>query len=180
VCFWHDDDWCAQVVETDEGLAPADTRCEECFKPILKGQWREHIFQQEREECQECEDVYVPKGAEPPPPCPDGEHSYGETFEYDCCERCFNLLEAIRRVEEADGCSGSETRPSLGWMFEEVGNRDDGWKHYADEYSRLFPGEPVPDWPLDYSDYEEDLVDEYENFWCEKGDREGVVLGGEG
>lgn len=185
MCFYHGDcDWSASVVETDEGPATKRTQCDECREWIEPGQWVRHIHQQEHERCQTCEDDsdynrfnFDPDNED----CKAGKHDYGKTFDYDCCERCARLLAAIEAVEEAEGCVGEETRPMLCWMYEQVGDSDDGWRGYADKHAAIRPGVFVP-WPFDLSEYLEQLSDEYDGFWCERhGDAvpEFAMLGGE-
>ncbi len=184
MCFYHGDaDWSASVCETTEGPAEARTKCDDCYRPVLPGQWRKHVYMQEHELCLRCEDDsdwnrfnYDPDNEE----CKAGKHDYGETFDCDSCEHCERLREAIQVVEEAEGCVGEETRPLLSALYEQISNGD-GWQPYIDAYARLRPGEYI-DWPHDDADYGDWLADEYDGYWCEKSGHqhdESMVVGGE-
>jgi hypothetical protein len=177
MCFWNDSDWTAQVYEEEEGPAPADTRCDECRGHIFKGQWRHHVFMQEHEECQACEDTWD-KDA---PPCDDGKHEYGEQFDYNSCERCYRLRHAVRQVEEEEGCTGSEAEPYFGGLFEQVGSGE-GWQHYADRMAAMRLPELALVEPPDPWDVFDDLAGDYP--WAAEYDDEPadefVTVGGEG
>jgi hypothetical protein len=169
VCFYNDDyDWCPTIYEESEGPVKSTVRCSECNKKILEGQWAKQIYMQEYEECQLCEEMDE-----------SCEHDYGNTYDYYGCERCERLREALRLVEEAEGCSGNEAEPGRGTMFTDVGDGE-GWDHYAFQHAKLFPGEYIP-WPVYWDSEVDKLANEYENFHCYSNCRpEEVVLGGEG
>ncbi len=141
MCFYADADWYASVTETDEGPAPKATKCSECRKPIAEGEWRYHVWQQEHEECQtreeknhigdDDEEVMIHDCIRDKAEC-----EYGETFDYDCCISCKVLRNAIRQVEEAEGCTGNETEPALPCLFEDVSDGE-GWGHYVEKFRAM-------------------------------------------
>ncbi len=173
MCFYRgDSDWYAEVSDDVEGPAPQATRCDECWQRINKGEWRREVVLREHELCQVCE--ASDDDGEGIAPCDDGEHQYGETFDYDCCERCQCLRDAIKAVEEADGCTGSETQPRMAGMHDDIGNGE-GWGHYTDRFlalglTRAFALAPCPEpdevfealcaeYPGSFDDYQEEPVE---------------------
>lgn len=176
MCFNSDYDWTAEVYEESEGPSQAKIKCDECRQFIHHGEWRYHVYMRENELCRICEDDCSPDFEEDYD-C-ENEHSYGEKFDYDCCERCYRLRKAIRAVEEEEGCHGTEAEPSFGEMHGEVYD----WGHYADEMRKLGLHEEaalVP--PPDPDDVFEELESEYD--WANefgKNDFVDVDLGGEG
>lgn len=129
MCFTSDYDWYAELVEKHVCSPTTAARCDECGRPIAPGQERLTIYQQQYEECQKCWN-------DPETLCLDGEHDYGETSNYVCCMKCSTIRYAIRQIEEAEGCRGEETTPSLCGMSEEVSNGN-GWPHYVAEAKKL-------------------------------------------
>jgi hypothetical protein len=81
MCFNGDYEWRASTVDETEGPAAARTKCDECHRWINAGEWMKHIYMQEHEACQRCEDSWSDNYEENHPDCADGEHDYGETFE---------------------------------------------------------------------------------------------------
>lgn len=127
MCFYHDYGWVAEISEKTEGVATVPTACDECHQVIHPGEFLLHIFQQQHSEDSWAEDHGDDEPFEP-----------GETFEYDRCERCHKLLQAIRAAEEEAGCRGSETQPALGELREAMFEADDAG-HYADKAREMFP-----------------------------------------
>jgi hypothetical protein len=99
------------------GEAKEPTRCDECHDTIPAGGWVRHIFQQEHEMCQQCEEGDATR-------CEDGDHDFGETYAYDRCEACDKVLRAIEQAEIEEGCKGDETQPPLEGLREEMYNID--------------------------------------------------------
>lgn len=141
MCFYADSDWSASVQETTEGPAPKATRCSECSAAIAEGDYRYHIWQQEYEECQTREEENYIGDNDEEVMVHDCERDkaaceYGETFNYDCCRSCKTLREAIRKVEEAEGCRGAEAEPAFPCLFDDVSDGE-GWDHYAEKFREL-------------------------------------------
>jgi hypothetical protein len=135
MCFYSDPDWYASQVEEDEGPALSDCRCCECRRVIKAGEWRKRVEMQEREDGIYC----TPDKGEHADGCDGEDCEYdgpGETWAGHFCRDCETLRAAIRKVEEAEGCHGSEAEPSMGGIYDEVGNGQ-GWMHYFDEFVRL-------------------------------------------
>lgn len=118
-------DWYAAVQIVTSGVSPLAARCGECGVCIAPFAWRRHIYQQECEECQRCEEL--PAGEE----CE--EHDYGETCVYDRCENCDKILRAIEAYELRQGCRSHEATPLIGNLQEElcVNNRPDAGVYAA-------------------------------------------------
>lgn len=134
MCFYHGDyDWVAEIHEVKTRKSTGE-KCGECFCMIPVGQEYTHHYWQEREECQLCEDEE-----------PHDECDFGEESECIQCQECLRLIAAIAVVEEAEGCKGSETKPSIGGLYEEV-TCGEGWAHYANEYAKLRPDDKIT-WP---------------------------------
>jgi len=104
MCFYHGCD-SPSFFDQRERTARKARRCDECGLPIHKGERYRHTA---------------------------GKWE-GEFSTYSQCERCLTLLAAIDAVETADGCTGAETQPGFGALFEQV----EDWGHYADEFLRL-------------------------------------------
>lgn len=131
MCFVHDAEWSASVQDVTEGPAEA-TRCDECGEPIAAGEWRRHIFQQQYEECQVCCN---------PPDCECLEamaHEYGHTYDYDCCQRCANVLQAVRAREIAEGCPPHGQQPPLAELWDQLTEHQDGLA-YVELARQMFP-----------------------------------------
>lgn len=147
MCFYNDYDWTASVTETNDGPADAECRCDECGAKIAVGQWRKHVYQQEHECCQICEDnessEYVAAGnyddAVEAARLLDGHAcNYGETCDYNRCESCDKVLRAVKAREEREGCPPNARQPALFTMWEELGEHGDA-KAYAQEAVSMFP-----------------------------------------
>lgn len=126
MCFYHDPDWYASVTEETTPVATKPFRCEECGVTIQAGESYYHLYQQEREECMDCEEGLcscVDWEADEP----DYEHAckcekpnYGEDYTYRSCHDCRKFLEAVAKHERDEGCRADESRPSLGGMIDEL------------------------------------------------------------
>jgi hypothetical protein len=122
MCFYNDYEWCASVWEETEGNLDSSATCDECGRKILPGEWRRHIYQQEDETCSVCE------YEEPGEPCEVCD--YGETYDYDRCQACEWILEAVESVEEEAGCPPDSRRPMLGEMRQSMwDNREEGRRY---------------------------------------------------
>ena len=128
MCFDNDCEWTCEVCETDYGDASVACKCDECGAKIAAGEYRVHVHQQEYECCRLCED-----GDEDHDKC-----NYGEAYDYDCCENCSKFLKAIADREKREGCPSYAQQPSLGGLYEEIGERDDA-AAYAYEAVQMFP-----------------------------------------
>jgi hypothetical protein len=183
MCFYHDYDWSAQVVEEDDSVSNGTVRCDECFQKIAVGERYRHTYMQEYEECRRCvddsyafdEDDFDPDNEE----CKAGRHCVGETYDYDVCERCQKLLKVIKSVEEDDGCKGAETQPSLGELREVFWESD----HAVDYIDRALKDYPE----LAFSGHLDRfyaLTKEWGDFFEDRFDESDVglvvELGGEG
>lgn len=122
MCFYNDDcDWIANVTEETFSRADKEHRCYECGNRILTGEWYRHIHQQESESCLICEDLedygdlYDPQ--QDPKTC---EHNYGEHFDCNICRECCLILEAIRDLEEKEGCPPYARQPRIGELSDEL------------------------------------------------------------
>jgi hypothetical protein len=138
MCFFHDADWTPSVYEEDTRTATERMRCDECCGVILPGERYGHIFGQEHEECVECGVNYEAVHDEPVCSSTDGRHRFGESYEHVICERCEKLRTAIQRVEEDDGCSGSETVPLWGELREAFSESDHA-QEYLDRARTEYP-----------------------------------------
>ena len=136
MCFYNDDyDWTVDI-EVERGhRSDRDMRCDECDRPIRRGQWCREIEQYEHEYCQLCQ-----VGDADPDQC---EHDYGEEYHYVACVDCSLLLMAIEIVERQAGCPSYAVRPDLGCLehqaFTELDELDiDQYRLVATElYPRL-------------------------------------------
>lgn len=184
MCFYNDSDgWIARVHNTIEGNACLVLDCDECGGTIQPGEWYrldEYQEYQPYDENGEPLDIgqitdetdWDDEDGNPHTGRPESSTVY-------TCAMCERLRNAIREVEEAEGCSSNEAVPMRGTMYEEVQNGN-GWEHYAYQYSILHPGEYLP-WPFDLNDYEEWLIEEFEpsgkqqygapsqpgHYWCD-------------
>lgn len=130
MCFYHDGDYPTVYRERDVKAARKARRCSDCGQRIHAGE---------------------------PYLLIDGKWE-GDFSSFATCERCQTLRAAIRRVEEEDGCRGSETQPALGALFDQV----DDWGHYADEFLRLGLTDALALVPApDPDDIEDALCGEY-------------------
>lgn len=135
MCFTDDGDydWYPQDVAETDGPAPKATRCDECRQRIHAGEWRRLVVASQYEVgyCPRCED-----DGDDNESCAEDGHVVGEESEYRSCRRCQDLREAIRKVEEGEGCEGREAEPLFGELFEAV-EGGEGWEHYTDAMLRL-------------------------------------------
>lgn len=131
MCFYEADyDWYASVYRQETKAAERLLHCHECHTVIPLGTSYVDIYLQEHEECRVCEwDVADT-------PCET--HDYGEIDEYHRCLGCDQILQAIREVEQAEGCPPHAQQPGLSELsevFEEHENR----VQYARHAVELFP-----------------------------------------
>ena len=139
MCFYNDCDWYASIQEDKVGVATKDIKCDECHRLIKEGEWVRHIFMQEDEECRNNPESEYCEGGEEGDSCPpDCEHDYGETFDYDRCETCDQLIEAIHQHELDEGCREDESRPNLTELYEALVEGDG--RAYLAKAETLFPG----------------------------------------
>lgn len=152
MCFYDDDDdWYASIVEDSVIEVTSPVRCDECGRSIPPGSWRRHIFMQQDEYCRHdpeggrydagdtAEAMGVDVDALPEEGCPPGcEHDYGETCEYDRCEACDQLIEAIHRHELDEGCREYESRPALEELHQAMWEGDGA--AYLAKAESLYPG----------------------------------------
>lgn len=113
MCFYNEYDWTASIVLDSPDTATKDTHCDECGRPILAGETYRHLFMQEHDECQQCNDDDLED-------CTCDEPQYGESYNYESCIECSQFLQAIKEVEKEEGCTGDEVSPALGQMIEQV------------------------------------------------------------
>lgn len=139
MCFNYETEWCAMHVEDATAPATKPTWCDECHQLVHAGEPLRHVYQQEREDGEYCgpdDDEHV-DGCDGT----DCEHEGpGETFEWDCCERCDKLLRVIKQVELAEGCGEHESQPRATELRQAM--RDDdhySGGHYADYAREAFP-----------------------------------------
>jgi hypothetical protein len=147
MCFEYDSDWTASIVEDKTTIVTKPVKCDECGRVIQPGEFVRHVYQQEHEVCRhdpESDDFDGPEWDENDEPikregCLDGcNHDYGETFDWDCCEACNQLIEGIHRHELDEGCHEADSRPALGELYETVA--EGNGKAYLDKAEELFPG----------------------------------------
>ena len=141
MCFYNEDcEWTASITDVTEGIADTAVKCDECCKPIAPGEWRRHVYQQEYEDCQTCEndecECLTFRGMEHR--CQCDKPNYGETFDYDCCERCNKVIRAVEEREKREGCPSYAQRPALMGLWDEVGDHDDA-EEYAKAAIAMFP-----------------------------------------
>ncbi len=185
MCFYHGDaDWTASVFDSDTLTAAESVRCDECFRKIPVGAKYQHIYMQQYECCRVCDgdtraetdDEYE---GEDLSPCAEGACDYGEAYEHGICEDCQKLLDAVRRVEEEDGCRGDETQPGLGQLREAMWEAD-GAVAYIDRARADHPELAMSGY-LDRMYY---YTHEYDREFEEKWDDDDLVKvdehGGEG
>lgn len=130
MCFYNDYDWYAELVEDEIRTADQPTRCGECGTVVPEEGTLRHIYYQQYEICRR--DHY-----EGGPGCSeDCEHDFGETFDFDLCEACNQLIEAIHQFEIEEGCGEAESRPAFGELYDAIYNRKD----YLEKAESLYPG----------------------------------------
>ena len=132
MCFIHDYDWTARVCEETAYPAQKPTECDECGAVIPIGGGVYHVHMEEYDGCRQCYLGECECGEEGCCRCPEPDP--GETFDYDRCESCEKFLYAVQEAEEEAGCEGSEARPALGTMLEDIQN---GGRHDAKRYWKL-------------------------------------------
>ena len=139
MCFYTEYSFFPEISETSAEIATAPIRCDECARMIVIGQKYTHVYMQEYED--EARDFRNDDDDEISGPweeC-DGPNA-GETFDYDCCEDCSRLLQAIEAQEIVNGCKGEETRPGLGGLRESIGELDPCDRDaYYDRACTMFP-----------------------------------------
>lgn len=137
MCFYDDDyDWIAEIQIVTDGENERRERCNECRRWIEVGDQCRRVFQQENETCSACD------GEDPA--C-EHEHDYGETYNYVCCRECITILDAIKRVEQAEGCPAYAQQPNLNELGEALWEHESRWK-YAE--AALAADEGLYDHPL--------------------------------
>lgn len=121
MCFVHDYDWRAELVERGSHATESGTSCHECYARIGPGETIHTLWMQEHEECQACEngDCACLKNHDDAG-CQCEEPVHGESFDWQCCDNCYKFLQAVEAVEVEAGCHRSEARPALTAMIEEV------------------------------------------------------------
>lgn len=143
MCFVNDYDWTADTVERSEKIAEKPIRCEECRREIQAGQIVHHIYMQEHETCQACDNLECECPAQNPDDwheCFCTEPAFGETCNYNCCHECHLFLEAVEAAEKEAGCDRSESRPALGIMIEQIQDGDfQEAKRYWKKAASMFP-----------------------------------------
>jgi len=154
MCFDIDYDWYAEVVDSNIVASATATTCNECHRLIAASEQRRTIHQQQYELCRFCEDANSEDGTTGVT-CPNDQHDFGETFDYVRCMKCEAILDAIERIEKAEGCKGWESRPSLCGLSEEVSNGN-GWPHYVSEAKKLGLHEAAALMVEVYGPFEED------------------------
>lgn len=123
MCFVHDYDWYPEVTDSADGPGREAARCVECRCLIHPGEWRRWEYQQQYECCRWCSGGGCPE-------CEDGQNpDVGESRDWHTCERCVRVLDAIRAVEEAEGCTGEETQPGVGGLREALNYDEDGQRY---------------------------------------------------
>lgn len=141
MCFYNDDyDWYASVTTDETSPATKPTKCDECRRVIPIGEPVRHIWMQQHEYCIHHPDYDDYEGDDSDgTDCPEGcEHDYGETYDYDCCETCTQLVEAIHKSEIESGCRDAESRPNLTELYDAFAEGE-GSKYLA-KAEELYPG----------------------------------------
>lgn len=118
MCFVHDYDYCVEVHRQSDGEHPEPAQCYECGRKIASGDWRRHVEQRERADCQVCGDEWSDRWRADAD-C-GGVHDYGETFAASTCRECCRVLEAIEAVEREAGCPDGSRQPAYGELREAV------------------------------------------------------------
>lgn len=129
MCFSHDYDWRATVIHLDDkATSDKPVKCDECRRIIQPGTPYTHLHQQENDP-DDWPEAWLDRN-------PDAEEADvpafepGETYDWDCCQDCANLLDAVEAAEREEGCTGDETRPALGELRQAMhDDRRDGWRY---------------------------------------------------
>lgn len=191
MCFYHDDyDWVVGRHEVTEGIATVAYVCGECGETIKPGEWYKFHDMYELSDDSvmvdgDGNDLDVTDITDTTEWFDDERNQHtgpGNHDECYVCATCQALLDAIKAVEMAEGCSEYEASPGIGSMYYDV-QEGNGWIHYADEYARLNPGGALLNWPIDDDDYIGWLIDHFDgsrkyddygqetqegNFWCDR------------
>lgn len=138
MCFSNEHaDWYASIQEESTGCDDNACRCDECGKKILSGEWRRHIFQQERECCEICEDdPDYDEDVADGEPCHECE--YGETYHYNRCLDCDRLLIAVELHEIKEDCPPHARRPMYGELHEVFCEHESNVE-YAQQAVAMYP-----------------------------------------
>jgi hypothetical protein len=139
MCFYHDYAWTASETADEVGTAKVPTPCDECREMIPVGGWVRHIWMQEEEVCRhnpQHDDYDGPEtdSYDCPPGC---THDFGETYDYDRCQLCDRLIEAIHAHEIKEGCSEYESEPALTELCDAMAENG---KAYLAEAEVMYPG----------------------------------------
>jgi len=151
MCFYEseDYDWIANVVRETDRLADRPTKCQECGGKIPLGAPIHEVFQQQHELCQICQDDVSENYIGDPDEDSDEESQrqkrlanhvcqYGETYLYRRCESCSQLLDAIEKYEENEGCPPHSRRPALCELRDVFTEHQDAYA-YAEAAVGMFP-----------------------------------------
>ncbi len=139
MCFYDDADWEANFVDDTTAPAEKPVKCNECRRVIPIGEPVRHIYMQECEVCRHNPKHDDYDGLETEDDCPEGcEHDYGETYDYDRCQTCDQLIEAIHQHELAEGCREWESRPGLTDLCDAMVEGDG--EAYLATAETLYPG----------------------------------------
>lgn len=139
MCFDNDADydWYARTQEEDRNPRAKDVRCEECLEPIPAGAPIFHIYLQQYEYCEACEE----ENCECVKDCCECEDpQVGETYDYYCCQNCERFLDAVEAAELEEGCSKADSRPLHAMMraeMEGIGRKDA--RRYFKKALKMFP-----------------------------------------
>lgn len=131
MCFVNDYEWTADLVERWTETVEKEVHCDECYRAVPVGAVVHRVFMQEHEECRAC---FYDGDCE----CPEGEcckcekPTFGETFDYFCCDECQKFLGAVSASEVEAGCRPSESLPSLSGMVPEIngGGMEEAKKYF--------------------------------------------------
>lgn len=139
MCFLNECEWFASINEHSSNPATKATKCNECGIVIQPGEIVHRLYQQEYEECRDCEYGYCE--CEKDKCCICEKPNYGETFDYDCCDNCDKFLKAIEASEIEVGCRRSESRPMLTMMVEDIreANDPESVRRYVKKALVMFP-----------------------------------------
>lgn len=151
MCFYDESDYTPQLVEDEVIEANEPTRCMECRRTIPVGGWVRHVFLQEHESCRHdpdndryvgdwtAEEFGVAVESLPEEGCSPGcSHDYGDSFHYDRCRDCDQLLDAIQKHEIAEGCHWADSLPNLERLRDAM-HEGDG-RAYLAKAEELYPG----------------------------------------
>ena len=148
MCFYNDDcDWIAQVYEESASVVTESGQCQECGRIMLVGATMHNVWIQQYEACRRCDPNERAEWDDdfaggPLEQCSDGQHDYGETFDYSRCDDCDLFLQAVQEAEEDAGCHHDDARPPLEFMRERIndGGQDEAkryWRKALERYPQL-------------------------------------------